>query len=77
MSHKQSQTNKEGRKKSNSGNIDYLESFSEKIKTYITHNKGSSWELIRPPEKDMRGRSVNCFIEDGCSLHLQMYSNNN
>lgn len=24
----------------------------------------------------MRGKSTNCFLEDGCSLHLQMYSNN-
>jgi hypothetical protein len=75
-SKKQAQTAKEGRKRSNRGEMDYLESFNEKIKTYITHNKGSSWELIRPPEKDMRGRSVGCYTEDGCSLHLQMYSNN-
>jgi len=42
----------------------------------MTHNKGASWELIRAPDKDMRGKSTNCFQEDGCSLHLQMYSNN-
>jgi hypothetical protein len=51
-----------------------LESFLEKIKTYITHNKGSSWELIPAPTEDMNGKSTKCFMEDGCSLHLQMYS---
>jgi len=58
------------------GQVTELESFDQKIKTYITHNKGASWELIRAPDKDMRGKSTNCFQEDGCSLHLQMYSNN-
>jgi len=24
----------------------------------------------------MRGKSTDCFLEDGCSLHLNMYSNN-
>jgi hypothetical protein len=47
-----------------------LEGYSQKIKTYITHNKGASWELIRAPETDMRGNPNKCFIEDGCSLHL-------
>jgi len=75
MNHKQSQTAKEGRKKSRGG-LERLESFKDKIKTYITHNKGSSWELIRAPDQDMRGKNINCFIEDGCSLHLQMYTNN-
>lgn len=35
--------------------IKKLENFDEKIKTYISHNKGASWELIRAPEIDMRG----------------------
>jgi len=56
--------------------IKKLDSFDDKIKTYISHNKGASWELIRAPEVDMRGKSTSCFSEDGCSLHLQMYSNN-
>lgn len=55
---------------------DRLEKFDEKIKTYITHNKGASWELIRAPEQDSFGKSTGCFIEDGCSLHLHMYSHN-
>lgn len=53
----------------------HFESFLDKIKTYITHNKGSSWELIPAPTEDMNGKSTKCFLEDGCSLHLQMYSN--
>lgn len=58
------------------GSIGKLQEFDQKIKTYISHNKGASWELIRAPEVDMRGKSSSCFLEDGCSLHLQMYSNN-
>lgn len=27
-----------------------LDSYFEKIRSYITHNKGSTWELIRAPE---------------------------
>ena len=42
----------------------------------MTHNKGASWELIKAPEKDMREKPNSCYIEDGCSLHLQMYTNN-
>lgn len=57
-------------KKINRGELEELESFDQKIKTYISHNKGASWELIRPPESDMRGKPTNCFTEDGCSLHL-------
>lgn len=51
-----------------------LESFLDKIKTYITHNKGASWELITAPTEDMNGKSTKCFMEEGCSLHLQMYA---
>jgi len=53
-----------------------LDDYEDKIRTYITHNKGSTWELIRAPESDLRGKPNSCFIEDGCSLHLHMYSNN-
>mmetsp|Transcript_29704 Transcript_29704/g.45285 ORF Transcript_29704/g.45285 Transcript_29704/m.45285 type:complete len:857 (-) Transcript_29704:59-2629(-) len=53
-----------------------IEAFDHKIKSYITHNKGASWELIKAPEKDMKGKHTDCFLEDGCSLHLNMYSNN-
>jgi hypothetical protein len=65
MNHKQTQTHKDSRRKGNG-----LEGFRDKIKTYITHNKGSTWELIRAPDVDMRGKSTGCYLEDGCSLHL-------
>jgi hypothetical protein len=60
----------------NSWTKNRLEQFNDKIKTYITHNKGASWELIRAPETDMNGKSLSCHTEDDCSLHLHMYSNN-
>jgi len=69
-------TNSDARRKTNRGKLEELEAFGQKIKSYISHNKGASWELIRPPEADMRGKPTNCFLEDNCSLHLQMYSNN-
>lgn len=73
---KQALTLAEGAKATNRGSLERLEAFNQKIKTYITHNKGATWELIRAPEADMRGQSFNCFSEDGCSLHLHMYTNN-
>lgn len=76
MNKKQGQSSKDGRKRSNRSNMDKLENFEQKIKTYITHNKGASWELIKAPAEDMRGKPIGCFIEDGCSLHLQMYTHN-
>jgi len=53
-----------------------LENFDEKIKTYISHNKGSTWELIRAPQKDLKGKATKCYIEDQCSLHINMYTKN-
>ena len=49
-------------------------SLDHSIRTYISHNKGGRWELIRAPEKDSDGKTIKCFIEDGCSLHLNIYS---
>ena len=46
------------------------------MKTYITHNKGGKWELIKAPEKTVDGQNYKCYIEDNCSLHLQVYSSN-
>jgi hypothetical protein len=34
------------------------------IRTYITHNKGGKWELIKAPETDLEGKSRKCYIED-------------
>jgi hypothetical protein len=49
---------------------------NDHVKTFITFNKGGKWDLIKAPEKDSNGKSIKCSIEDGCSLHLQMYSSN-
>lgn len=46
----------------------------ENVKTFITHNKGGKWELIKAPETSINGKKVSCYIEDGCSLHLEIYS---
>jgi hypothetical protein len=46
------------------------------IKTYITHNKGGKWELLKAPSEDLEGNPKKCYLEDGCSLHLHIYSSN-
>ena len=46
------------------------------IKTYITHNKGGKWELIKSPAEDSDGKKINCYVEEECSLNLQIYSSN-
>lgn len=75
MSKGQQITRKDGKKKLNR-KATSLQNFNKKIKTYITHNKGASWELIRAPEKDISGKNTKCYAEDGCSLHLNMYTMN-
>jgi len=43
----------------------------DKIKSYITHDKGSNWFLLKPPEFYMDGEKTNCYFEDDeCSLHI-------
>lgn len=44
------------------------------IKTMITHDKGATWQPIKAPEY-INGKLSQCYIEDGCSLHLSVYSN--
>lgn len=39
------------------GYKDTLDQYFDKIKTYVTHNKGSTWELVKAPEKDMNGNA--------------------
>lgn len=48
--------------------------FRDNIKTYISHNKGAFWELVRAPETDMKGKPTKCYLEDGCSLHFNIYN---
>ena len=52
------------------------QSLEDNIKTYVTFNKGGKWDLIKAPERDANGKTKKCYVESGCSLHLQMYSNN-
>ena len=52
-----------------------LDSYLSKIKSYITHDKGANWYLLKPPEVYMDGTKTNCYFEnEECSLHIQMYS---
>ena len=44
------------------------------IRTFITHNKGGVWESIKAPAVNADGTKLNCYIDEGCSLHLQIYS---
>ncbi len=46
----------------------------ENVKTYITHNKGAKWELLRAPSVTSKGAPIDCHTEDDCSLHLEIYS---
>lgn len=46
------------------------------IRTYITHNKGGKWELVKAPTYDSEGKPIKCYTEDGCTLHLHIYSSN-
>jgi len=58
------------------GESESLRQIDMAVRTVITHNKGSKWELIKPPTEDSQGRKTNCYLEDGCSLNLQIYSSN-
>jgi hypothetical protein len=40
----------------------------------ITHDKGATWSAIKAPEY-INGKPTKCYTEDGCSLHLSIYSN--
>jgi len=43
-------------------------------RTYITHNKGAKWEMLNAPTVTSKGAPINCFTQDDCSLHLEIYS---
>jgi len=40
----------------------------------ITHNKGGSWDTLRSPTKTSKGKDIDCYQEDNCSLHLEIYT---
>lgn len=46
----------------------------DNVRTYITHNKGAKWELLRAPTVTSKGSPIDCHTEDDCSLHLEIYS---
>jgi len=64
---KQIRTRESVRKTGEDFEISDLES---NVRTYITHNKGGKWELIKAPAVDLNGKARKCYIEEGCSLHL-------
>jgi Sortilin, neurotensin receptor 3, len=51
-------------------------SLEKNMRTFITHNKGGKWELVKAPAQDSEGGKIDCFIEEGCSLNLEIYSSN-
>lgn len=53
-----------------------FEEVYDNVRTYITHNKGSKWELLRAPLLTSKGVPIDCHLEDDCSLHLEIYSHN-
>jgi len=55
---------------SKEGDGEALRQMDMVMRSYITHNKGGKWELIKAPAEDSQGRKTNCYLEDGCSLHL-------
>jgi len=68
MNKKQRQTKRFDQK------ADLRESIDENMVTLVSFNKGGKWQKIRAPEKDSDGHSTKCLEEDGCHLHLQIYS---
>lgn len=48
----------------------------QNIRSFITHNKGGKWDLIKAPSQDSEGKKIDCYIEEGCSLNLEIYSSN-
>ena len=40
------------------------------IRTVITFNKGSQWQLLNPPTTDSRNQATECYKMAGCSLHI-------
>lgn len=45
------------------------------IRSLITYDRGSDWELIKAPVTDSALKSTNCHLDQGCSLHLHGYRN--
>ncbi|XP_030643264.1 VPS10 domain-containing receptor SorCS3 [Chanos chanos] len=46
------------------------------FKTYITYNKGQTWNLLQAPTKDLAGDDISCSLPL-CSLHLHLQMSEN
>lgn len=44
------------------------------MKSYISMNRGGSWNLLSAPSVTAKGKTINCNTSKGCSLHLHSYS---
>ncbi|XP_051965527.1 sortilin-related receptor-like [Xyrauchen texanus] len=42
----------------------------DNMRSVITFDKGGTWELLQPPTADSLGGSIDCQLDNGCSLHL-------
>jgi Skp family chaperone for outer membrane proteins len=54
----------------NRENLGEEKKMQTKIRTYITHNKGGKWELIKAPSVDSDGKKISCYLDEDCSLNL-------
>ena len=57
-----------------SGEVSAKDNINRNIRSYITHNKGGKWELIKAPTVGSDGKKIACYLDEDCSLHLQIYS---
>ncbi|XP_073673926.1 sortilin-related receptor [Garra rufa] len=42
----------------------------DNMRSVITFDKGGTWELLQPPAADSLGGTIDCQLDNGCSLHL-------
>ncbi|KAG9268232.1 VPS10 domain-containing receptor SorCS3-like [Astyanax mexicanus] len=47
-----------------------------RMKTYISYNKGQTWSLLPAPAKDASGQDISCSLPS-CSLHLHLQMSEN
>ncbi|KAI1387058.1 Oligoxyloglucan reducing end-specific cellobiohydrolase [Hypoxylon trugodes] len=53
------------------------ESERKRLQTKISHNDGSQWAFLPPPERDLDGNEFSCYSKTGdesCALHLHGYT---
>lgn len=47
--------------------------FNSNIKTYITFNKGGSWQRLTPPSTDSNNKRIKCSPDNDCYLNIYIY----